>query len=278
MRHIDERLQRLSILYKQLHVKKARSIESIRSLPATTVEAMYEILDPESKSNPFPRFKTRWRVFVCFILMLHQGLRRGEVLLLPADCIKSGFDAKQNRVRFWINVQENRYEEAASDPRYSKPGIKTAASIRQIPVNSVTASIVETYVNNYRGRPQHSFLLNSQVDMPLSTEALTKAFTQVSQWLPADVMRELNDRTGKKSVTPHDLRHTCAVMRLHQLLQQGDQMDDALQKMRTFFGWTRTSTMPSHYARSVFEDRLASVWNDAFDDRLALLRALPKGH
>jgi hypothetical protein len=60
------------------------------------------------------------------------------------------------------------------------------------------------------------------------------------------------------------------------LLERGDAMDEALQKLRTFFGWSRTSTMPSRYARAVFEDRLAGVWNDAFDDRVALLRALPR--
>ena len=55
-------------------------------------------------------------------------------------------------------------------------------------------------------------------------------------------------------------------------------MDEALQKLRTFFGWAKQSTMPSRYARAVFEDRLANVWNDAFDERVNLLRALPKGH
>lgn len=175
-------------------------------------------------------------------------------------------------------MQENPYEEAGSDPRYSKPGIKTAASIRQVPVSETTARIIDSYVQNYRGQPQHSFLLNSQTNMPLSTEALTKVFAEISRRLPVDVLKELNDRTGKQSVTPHDLRHTCAVMRLHQLLQQGDSLEESLQKLRTFFGWSKTSTMPSRYARAVFEDRLATVWNDAFDDRVALLRALPKGH
>jgi integrase len=278
MQCIEKRLQRLSMLYRQLHVNKAKPVEAIRSLPAATIKALYELLDPESPLNPFHRIQTRWRVFVSFVMMLHQGLRRGEVLLLPVDCVKSGFDPKQGRIRYWINIQENPYEEAGSDPRYSKPGLKTAASNRQVPVSEATANIIESYAQNYRRQPQHSFLLNSQTNMPLSTEALTKAFAEVSQRLPADVLKELDDRTGKQSVTPHDLRHTCAVMRLHQLLQQGDSLEEALQKLRTFFGWSKTSAMPSRYARAVFEDRLASVWNDAFDDRVALLRALPKGH
>ncbi|RFP19564.1 tyrosine-type recombinase/integrase [Duganella sp. BJB475] len=278
LRQIETRLHQLSVLYSQFRVRKRNAPESIRSLPASTVEALYQLLDPESHKNPFPRLQTRWRIYVAFILMLHQGLRRGEVLLLPADAVKSGHDARLGRVRSWINIRENEYEDSEQDPRHSKPGIKTQASIRQIPVSETTARIVQMYTENYRGRAEHSFLLSSKSRAPLSTEALTKAFSVVSSRLPSAVVAELKARTGKTTITPHDLRHTCSVVRLHQLLLQGDSMDEALQKMRTFFGWSRQSTMPARYARSVFEDRLAGVWNDAFDDRVELLRGLRGGH
>ena len=276
LRHIEQRLHRLTTLYNQLRVRRRNMVEPIRSLPASAVEALYCLLDPTSASNPFVGNKTRWRVFVAFVLMLHQGLRRGEVLLLSADAVKSGYDDSRKCTRYWLNVQYSQYEEAGGDPRYSKPSIKTAHSIRQLPVSELTANVVQTYAENYRGRPDHSFLLNSQTNAPLSTETLTKVFAQISAKLPADVLRELNDRTGKCTVTPHDLRHTCVVVRLQQLLAQSDPMDEALQKLRTFFGWSKQSAMPARYARAVFEDRLANVWNNAFDDRVSLLRALPR--
>ncbi|WP_120291992.1 tyrosine-type recombinase/integrase [Paraburkholderia sp. BL23I1N1] len=277
LQRVEQRLHRLSALYSQLHVRRDNSVETVRSLPASVVEALYAMLDPESPQNPFRRDRTRWRVFVAFVLMLHQGLRRGEVLLLPADAVKSAYDHKQQRTRHWLNVQENEYEDTDLDSRYSRPSIKNVHSIRQVPVSELTASIVQSYVENYRGRPDHSFLLNSQGGAPLSTETLTKVFAQITRCLPVEMLTELKDRTGKDAVTPHDLRHTSAVVRLHQLLEHGDAMDEALQKLRTFFGWSKTSAMPSRYARAVFEDRLAGVWNDAFDDRVALLRALPRG-
>lgn len=281
LRDVVARLHRLSTLYGQLHVRKRGHVETIRSLPSSVVEALYEMLDPESNRNPFKNGKTRWRIYVAFVLMLHQGLRRGELLLLTADCVKSGFEKKRQMLRHWINVQQNEYEddgaEETIDPRYSKPGIKTVHSVRQIPVSQVTAQLVQTYVENYRGRPSHPFLLSSYLDNPLATESLTKAFRKASDALPSAVREELIDRCNKDAVTPHDLRHTSVVMRLHQLLEQGDAMDEALQKVRTFFGWSKKSVMPSRYARAVFEDRLADVWNDSFDDRVALLRAIPKG-
>ena len=64
LRHIESRLQQLSILYSQFRVSKRNSLETIRSLPASTVETLYKFLDPDSEQNPFPRMRTRWRVYV----------------------------------------------------------------------------------------------------------------------------------------------------------------------------------------------------------------------
>ena len=276
LQRIEQRIHRLSTLYSQLHVHKNTQAEIIRSLPASTVEWLYQTLDPASADNPFKRTRKRWCVFVAFVLMLHQGLRRGEMLLLPADVIKSDYDHKQQRTRHWLSVRESKYAESDPDPRYSRPQIKTVHSRRQVPVSELTATLVQSYAENYRGRPNHSFLLNAQSNRPLSTESLTSAFKRISDSMPPGVLNDLRHRTGKESISPQDLRHTSAVVRLHQLLEQGDSMDEALQKLRTFFGWSKNSLMPLRYARAVFEDRLAGVWNNAFDDRVTLLRALSR--
>jgi len=92
LQRIEQRIHRLSTLYSQLHVHKSAQAEIIRSLPASTVEWLYQTLDPASAENPFKRTRKRWCVFVAFVLMLHQGLRRGEMLTLPLvllqDCIR----------------------------------------------------------------------------------------------------------------------------------------------------------------------------------------------
>lgn len=274
LQQIKVRLDQLGTLYSQLRIGKKRTQDILRALPSTVVEALYGLLDPAAPGNPFRDSTSRWRAFVLFVLLLHQGLRRGELLVLTSDAIKQGYDSKLNRDRFWLSVVENPYDE--EDKRYSTPSIKTVHSIRQVPVSELTTRIVQEYVENYRGKPNHSYLMNSQRGTPLSAESVTKMFQKISQSLPASVIKELKDRTGKTSISAHDLRHTCAVVRLNQLLNQGDSMDEALQKMRTFFGWSRTSDMPRKYARAVFEDRLASVWNNVFDDRVAILRAIPE--
>ena len=67
LRQVESRLHQLSVLYSQFRVKKRNTPEMIRSLPASTVEVLYQILDPESNDNPFYRVQTRWRVYVAFI-------------------------------------------------------------------------------------------------------------------------------------------------------------------------------------------------------------------
>lgn len=275
LHEIERKLNKLTILYQQLRIGRKRQQDSIRSLPGTVVEALYLMLDPESPTNPFGNISTRWKVYVIFIVLLHQGLRRGELLLQPVNAIRSEFDKKQNKDRHWLSVTSNDYEE---DIRYSKPEIKTPSSIRQIPVSELTANIILEYTENYRGKTNHSFLIGSQKGKPMSTEAITSIFKKLSAALPKAALRDLEQRTGKKSVTPHDLRHTCAVVRLNQLLDQGKEMEEALQELRSFFGWSRSSDMPQKYAKAVFENRLAGIWNNVFDDRVSILRAIPRGH
>lgn len=272
----EVRINQLDSLYKQFRIQKSRTPVVLRSLPADVISALYEVLDPDSAINPFKRITVKWSAFTTTLLMLNAGLRRGEVLLLHVDAVKTGFDKKKGQQRYWINI-EDKAESLTKDTRFNRPGIKTKDSIRQIPISEITADLIQTYVENYRGKPNHPYLFNAQSNTPLSHESLTAYFLKITQSLPATALKVLKDRTGKTSITPHDLRHTCAVIRLNQLLLQGDEMDEALQKMRSFFGWSRTSTMPQRYAKAVFEDRLASVWSNMFDIRVEMLRAIPRG-
>jgi integrase len=272
LKSIEPRLHRISLLYSQLHVRRAQELAPIRSLSSNVAMCLYELLDPASAGNPFQRVKTKWLAFTAFVLMLHQGLRRGELLTLSADCLRSAFDTRSNRRRYWINVTHNPHE--FDDLRHSRPELKTVNAIRQLPVSETTALILQTYVENFRGRPDHPYLLNSQQNKPLSTESLTKFFDKASNALPFVVSQELEDRLGRKRITPHDLRHTCATVRLNQLLSSGDSMDIALEKMRSFFGWSRESMMPTRYARATFDDEMSRRWGEIIDDTASMLRAL----
>ncbi|HBP5185149.1 integrase [Pseudomonas aeruginosa] len=269
---VHSRLLRLERLYSSLSLRRKRRPEIARALPAAVIEDIYELIQPDSPRNPFRTEALRWRNFALVLLMLHQGLRRSETLVLAADAIKESLAFQTEGLRCWMDVVENPYEH--SDSRADAPSIKNANSVRQIPVSDSIMSVVETYTANYRGRPQHSFLFSSQEGTPLSKRSVNAIFSVLSEHLSKDAVRELCERRKSTSVTPHALRHTCAVVRLTHLIDAGVEMDLALQKLRVFFGWSRPSLMPHHYARAYFEDRLATVWHDSFDLHVDALRRL----
>jgi integrase len=269
---IGIRLERLDRMYTQLRMTKKTKPKLVRALPASVLSELYDAVLPGSKTNPFKSASAQWRVYSAFLLLLHQGLRRGETLTLPADFLKS--ERTKSGRQFWLNVATNEYED--QDPRYSTPSIKNVNSIRQIPVSPVTATALLAYVENYRGRQNHSYFLSSAKNRPLSAEGMNYFFEVLSSSMSRDAMQVLNDRTGMTSISPHDLRHTAAVVRMKQLLNRGVSMPEALQKLRSFFGWAADSSMPQLYAKAAFEERLATVWSDEFDDRVAMLIQLPQ--
>jgi len=266
------RLERLDRMYGQLRIAKKSMPAFVRALPARVMQELYDAVIPYSKTNPFKTESSQWRVYVTFLLLLHQGLRRGEALSLPADFLKS--ENTPSGRQFWLNVRTNEYEN--DDIRHTAPSIKTNASIRQIPVSGRTATALMVYLENYRGKQNHSFFLCSARGQPLSAEGIHYFFKRLSATLSKEGNKILYDRTGMRSISAHDLRHTAAVVRIKQLLAKGDPMPETLQKMRSFFGWAVDSPMPQLYAKAAFEERLNTVWNDAFDDRIAMLMELPQ--
>lgn len=266
------RLERLDRMYGKLRVTKKARPKFVRALPASVMQELYSAVIPGSNTNPFQSDASQWRAYATFMLLLHQGLRRGEALSLPADFLKS--EQTNSGLQYWLNVRTNEYED--NDLRHTTPSIKTIASIRQIPVSSQTANALQTYLENYRGKQNHSFLLSSARGQALSAEGVHYFFKRLSTALSKDCLKVLYDRTGMSSISAHDLRHTAAVVRVKQLLSRGESMPEVLQKMRSFFGWSVDSPMPQLYAKAAFEERLNTVWNDAFDDRAAMLMELPQ--
>ena len=269
---LRSRLERLERLYGDLRPARRRSSRFVRALPPAVLRELYEMVLPESASNPFLQVRTQWRAYVLFSLLLHQGLRRGESLILRVDGLKSERAPETGHRVFWLDVT-TREEDA--DPRSSTPSQKNAFSVRQLPVSDGMALTVRTYVENWRGRCNHAWLLNSQRNLPLSAEGVNKMFIRISEQLSEDSRKELVARKGAPFVTPHDLRHTAAVVRLRQFWSRGMSDAQAMQSMRSFFGWSRDSTMPLLYAKAAFDERLATVWNDELDARVAVLRELP---
>lgn len=266
---VSIKLDRLDRLYGQLRISKKTNTHFVRALPAAVLSEVLDLVQPGNHSNPFRSEAVQWRVYCTFLLLFNQGLRRGEALTLRADFLK--FEKTATGRQYWLNVQSNSTED---DPRHSIPSIKTITSIRQIPVSSTVASAFYTYLENFRGRQNHPYFLSSIRNKPLSAEGINHFFKIITQMLSSTARKTLLDRTGMTSISPHDLRHSAAVVRMKQLLSRGDSMPETLQKMRSYFGWSMTSSMPQLYAKAAFEERLFQSWNDRFDDRVSMILEL----
>ncbi len=273
---LQARLERLERLYKSLSPGKPRNPTFPRALPPTVLLELYALIDPLSNTNPFRTEPLRWRNYLLVLLLLHEGLRRSETLVLPLDALKPNRGSKNSTGKRWLDIIENSYEH---DCRSQRPTLKNIFAVRQIPITDTIARIYERYVNDFRPRKSpHSYLFLSQECAPLSKRAVNEVLRVVSSHLSRGSAQALREVMHKAAITPHDLRHTCACVRLKQFIDSGDDMEMAMQKLRSFFGWSRDSEMPRLYARAYFEHQLSTTWNDSFDVHVDSMRALmPSG-
>ncbi|NHZ44584.1 tyrosine-type recombinase/integrase [Massilia aquatica] len=267
-------VEQICVGFPPVRATKSRKPRFVRALPAAVLADLLKIVNPESERNPFRSHVVRRRNWLLVHMMLLLGLRRSECLVLPVDALKQGVDPKSGETRWWLNVVEHKDDE---DSRFTLPSIKNEQSRRQLPVSPSLARHIESYVGEFRGEPEHGFLFTSRSGAPLSVESVNNLLTVSSACLSEQVAKELTERTnGKNQVSPHDLRHTCAVIRLKQFLSFGISHEEMMQRMRGFFGWAYESHMPLHYAKAAYEERLADVWSNTFDEHTNILRSLPQ--
>jgi len=269
---IEANLLRLDALFRTIAPNGKRKSPSVRALPASVIEELYEIFKPDSLRNPFKTEELRWRNLLIFMVLLRFGLRRGEAALLHCNSFKEDFDPVSGEIVHWLDVEETN----DFDPRYEKPGHKTGNSQRQLPPSRDLLELAQLYIQNYRGRVNFPHLFISQKVKPLSLRAFNEIFETVTKCLSEEAKDALK-KQGLKSVSCHDLRHTAAVVRMKRYQEAGFNLDMAQEKLRSYFGWSRGSNMPILYAKAFFDTHLAEVWGEKFDNFVgALRRVIPE--
>jgi integrase len=248
-------------------------IKYARALPDVTLTELLAVAEPGAAGNPFVDQAVQMRNWLNVLLLLLCGLRRGETLLLTVDSLKQGIDKKSGEITYWLDVTTT----GDDDDRSSKPSIKTSSSHRQVPVSADLAGLIELYVAEYRvDTGSHRFLLTAETGRQLSQERVNQMLAELSGAIPPSALERFKERAGgKKRISPHDLRHTCATVRYDLFLKSSDfNRDLAMQRMRAFFGWAIESEEPELYARAAIQDDLLRSWNDLFDRRVIALRGV----
>jgi integrase len=271
------RLQNLERQVQQMAWTPPSRQQTLRALPSDVLLDLYAIFDPESERNPFRSEAERFRNYTLFHVLLHCGLRAGEALLLPIDCVRSQHDPSLLRDRHWMTVRSMFADATEIDPRASQPSLKNANAVRQIPVTDGIVMLIRDFSTKYRRTTRDTdALFVSNRGRPLSKRMLESLMVRADAALSRAARDLLIDQRGLKhaNFTAHDLRHTCAVTRLNALRKQGVAEDEALSKLRVFFGWSSGSQMPRYYARAYWENELGRIWNDAFDEHIDALKEL----
>jgi len=274
---LRQRLQDLERRIQQLAFAPAPRERIVRALPSAVLEDLYAIFDPRSERNPFRSEAERLRNFTLFHVLLHCGLRAGEALLLPVGCVRSQHDPNLMRDRHWMTVRNMFDDGAEADRRALAPSLKNTYAVRQIPVTDRIAALVRDFASTYR-RPNSDSdaLFVSNRGRSLSQRMLEMVMARANAALSRAAHDLLVGQRGIKQAkfAAHDLRHTCAVTRLNALRQHAVAEDEALSKLRVFFGWSLDSQMPRHYARAYWESELGRIWSDAFDEHVEVLREI----
>lgn len=251
---------------------KRGRVKFIRALPDVTLTELLAVAEPGASRNPFESLAIQVRNWLVVLLLLLCGLRRGEALLLTVDSLKHDLDRQTGEVRYWLDVTTTDDD----DRRSSKPGIKTSESHRQVPISVDLASLIETYIAEHRSDDGEArYLLTAEDGVELSAESVNKLLAQLSAAIAPAALQRFTERTGgKKRISSHDLRHTCATVRYGLFIAADPDRELAFQRMRAFFGWAIESEMPAVYARAAIEDDLMKSWSDAFDKRVGVLRGM----
>ncbi len=258
--------------FGRIRPKRRGRFKFARALPAATLSDLLAVAHPESRRNPFVGERIRWRNWLVLNLLLLCGLRRGEAMLLTADSLKRDVDPESGEWVHWLDVTTTDDD----DVRATLPRIKTQESHRQIPVSLELATLYDRYLEDFReASDSHGFLLTSRDGKALSAESFSKMFEALTRALSPHAKTRFEERTGgKRHVSPHDLRHTCATARFDRLMAHQPDRELAMQRMRAYFGWSIHSKTPELYARAAIQDDLMRAWGQLFDLRLNGLRGI----
>jgi integrase len=231
------RLGALQGKFNRLRPARARPPAPVRAISSIALEDLHEVFHPLSDRNPFRTEALRWRNFLIFMLLLHLGLRSGELLGLSAGAVACEFSSVSGTDEFWVDVEID----ALVDSRSKPASLKNATAVRQLPLAPELANLWSMYLTNFRGDPEHGFLFSSQESRPLSSRTLGQIL-EVAQDSLSDPAKRAMRRSGKSSLSAHDFRHTSAVVRLQRYRDAGFTLEEAIERLRPFFGWARTLT------------------------------------
>ena len=217
-----------------------------KGLTKEQVAVLLEVIRPGAEVNPFENLAIQVRNQLMIWVLLHLGIRGGELLNLRIKDI----DWSNNQIVIARRADEK------SDPRVDQPLVKTLD--RRLPMKDTLANAIHQYVTNHRkkvpGARKNDYLFVTHKSGPTQGQPISSsAYRQVIN-LIAGASPELAYMHG------HDLRHTwnhdfSEVM--DQKQRQGEtspEQQKEQEEMRSYLqGWKKGSKTSAIYNKRFIE-------------------------
>ena len=229
--------------------KKGRNQEGReKGLTKEQLMILQEVIRPGSEGNPFENLAIQVRNQLMIWVLLHLGVRGGELLNLRIKDI----DWSNNQIVIARRADEK------SDPRVDQPLVKTLD--RRLPMKDTLADAIRQYVTNHRknvpGARKNDYLFVTHKSGPTQGQPISSsAYRQVIN-LIAGASPELACLHG------HDLRHTWNhdfSELMDQKQRKGEtspEQQKEQEEMRSYLqGWKKGSKTSAIYNKRFIEDK-----------------------
>lgn len=217
--------------------KMSNNGEVFKSLDQKEKTAVLELVEPESKNNPWRDEGVKFRNKLIVHILMYVGCRKGELLGLKATDIDPSI-----RLLKIVKNPDDKY-----DSRKNPALAKTLN--RDIEINRELHELIQDYILKYRSKIKGSnkspyLFLSHQRGIksgkPLSIEAIDKIFIQISNVLGIDCF-------------PHALRHTWNddfSESIEEFLNSGDMSEAQVEDLRSYLmGWKPDSGTARTYTK-----------------------------
>lgn len=231
--------------------KGRNSVNRREGFSAEAALRIAELVDPESRNNPWEDKTVRVRNFLIIMWLMGLGIRRGELLGVMVPDI-------DNRRQ---TVLIARRPDNPDDPRRDEPNTKTRDRVLALDEDLLAATL--DYVINVRGpivkrtHARHKFLfIDHQRGRALSSAAISKMFVELTaelRKLRVD-FPEIPER-----VSAHVLRHAWNDRLSEESDRVGMSPEDEKRIRNESMGWSQTSNTAADYLRRTIRRQAAKA-------------------
>lgn len=224
-------------------------ISGKEGLSKEELKLLFNIINRNSKDNPFRGDFIKSRNEVIFVWLFKFGMRRGELLNVKI----SDIDFRKKQVKIIRRADD------LDDPRQNQPNVKTRSRILSIPDKIM--EITEHYILEHRmktkGAKKHEYLIVSSTSgAPLTLNGINKISERLRVKFP-----NLPD-----DFSPHTLRHSWNES-FSELMDKKDITEEREQQIRNYqMGWKDGSKMAEIYSKRHIREKANEAINQMAED------------